>query len=259
MGVVKINNGAKFYDDTFYKNQINGSYESAKIYASFLCRIFKFKRVVDVGCGRGSWLKAFKDNGADLLVGYDGKWNNQSNMIEQSIKFAGVDLNKPIKIPKLKFELAISLEVAEHLEEKSARTFVKNLTALSSSVMFSAAFTKQGGVNHINEQPHSYWAKIFNDYEYIPYDLFRPIFWGNPKVENWYQQNTFFYVKKGTKMNRILSEAGYKPIENIAFMDAVHPALYNHKISQASGKNFLIRILKKVIPQPIISFLKNKF
>lgn len=254
---MKTNNGDKFYDENFYKNQIAGSYRSAKIYVAFLTSIFKFRSVVDVGCGRGTWLKAFKDNGAEYLVGFDGSWNNQINMIDQSIKFIAIDLNKTIEKPEFEFELAMSLEVAEHLEEQSARTFVKSLTTLSNVVMFGAAFTKQGGTNHINEQPHTYWAKIFNDYNYVPYDIFRPVFWGNSDIELWYQQNTFLYVKRGAELNLILNEAGFQPMKNIAFMDCVHPDLYKHKILQASGKNIFIRMCKKVIPKSLIPFFRK--
>jgi cyclopropane fatty-acyl-phospholipid synthase-like methyltransferase len=85
-------------------------------YAELLAPLLNPKSVVDVGCGRGSWLKAFKEKGAIKLVGYDGSWNNQKNMIDQSIIFHGVDLNKPIFVSDSeRFDLAMSLEVAEHL------------------------------------------------------------------------------------------------------------------------------------------------
>ena len=46
-------------------------------YAELPAPLLNPKSVVDVGCGRGSWLKAFKEKGAVKLVGYDGSWNNQ--------------------------------------------------------------------------------------------------------------------------------------------------------------------------------------
>lgn len=49
---------------------------------------------------------------------------------------------------------------------------------MSDVIMFSAAYTKQGGNNHINEQPHTYWAKKFISHDFVPYDIFRPVFWG---------------------------------------------------------------------------------
>ena len=43
--------------------------------------------MVDLGCGSGTWLKAFKNVAATKLVGYDGNLNNQRTMIDQSIVF----------------------------------------------------------------------------------------------------------------------------------------------------------------------------
>jgi hypothetical protein len=49
------------------------------------------------------------------------------------------------------------------------------------------SYTKQGGINHINEQPHTYWAQLFAEHGFVPFDLFRPVFWGNENVCFWYR------------------------------------------------------------------------
>ena len=249
--------GKKNYNKDFYKNQMNGSYRSAKKYVKCLSKILKPCSVIDVGCGRGMWLKAFKESGTELLYGFDGSWNNQESMVDQSINFIDIDLNQPIPKPDQKYELAMSLEVAEHLKEESAKNFVEGLTSLSDVVMFGAAFTGQGGTDHINEQPHTYWAKIFNDYDYVPYDIFRLVFWGDPDVETWYKQNTFLYVKKNVEFNSVLNRAGFYPLENIAFMDCVHPDLYRHKLSQSSIRVILYKLSLKAIPVALLPFLRK--
>jgi hypothetical protein len=53
------------------------------------------------------------------------------------------------------------MEVAEHLPKSCARRFVQLLTALSPLVVFTAATPGQGGVDHVNEQPHEYWIDLF--------------------------------------------------------------------------------------------------
>lgn len=112
------------YGHEFYDEQMKGSYESAKLYAGRLSRIYFPDSVVDVGCGRGTWLKAFKEIGVNSLAGFDGPWNSQDKMIEASIAFKACDLNRPI-ICNEKFDLAMSLEVAEHIEPASAMAFVQ--------------------------------------------------------------------------------------------------------------------------------------
>jgi SAM-dependent methyltransferase len=214
------------YDDSFYHGQVDGSYRSASLYAKHLLKIIEVNSVADVGCGRGTWLRAFGENGATRLVGFDGSWNSQDKMVDQSIEFIPADLNRPLLAPIGRFDLAISLEVAEHLHPDSSGVFVQNLTGLSDVIMFSAAYTKQGGHDHINERPHTYWAKLFMDAGYLPYDLFRSAFWGNREVEFWYQQNTFLYVNGACPSNKKLEQAGFTTISNIEFMNCVHPLLF---------------------------------
>lgn len=240
------------YSEEFYKGQIAGSLRSAVKYVDFLSTIYRPGSVADLGCGRGTWLKAFKDRGARKVVGYDGPWNEQNNMVDQAIEFHSVDLNKPIDTGNMeRFDLAMSLEVAEHLEASSASDFVVSLTRLSDVILFSAAFTQQGGTNHINEQPHTYWAQMFALHDYAPYDLFRPLFWGDEEVEFWYQQNIFLYVRKDSPVAGLLSGAGHQPMKNIKFMDCVHPTLYSSRIQQASTRALIKRLAISAIPRPL--------
>lgn len=220
----------KLYDDQFYDAQISGAYESAKVYAVLFALILKPESVADVGCGRGAWLKAFKEQGAKQLIGFDGDWNNQKNMIEESIRFIPCDLNQSIVIANgEKVDLAISVEVAEHLPPSSAGKFVESLVGISDMVLFGAAFTGQGGINHINEQPSTYWAALFASHNYVPFDIFRPYVWGNSRVQAWYQQNTFLYVRKDSPSYTALLSKNISPMPNISFMDCVHPSLYFSK------------------------------
>jgi len=219
------------YDKKFYNTRIDSSYKSALKYAKYLTSYYTPHTVIDIGCGRGSWLKAFKQYGAMKLIGIDGPWNNQSHMIDQSIVFHAIDLNvlENIIITE-RIDLAISLEVAEHLEPESAVTMIDFLTSLSDVVMFGAAFTAQGGENHINEQPHTYWAKLFIERNYSVYDIFRPVFWGDVDIKFWYQQNTFLYVRNNSTAHDLLITKGVRPLKNIAFMDCIHPSLYSLKL-----------------------------
>lgn len=246
----------ELYGDDFYKSQMDGSYLGATRYVQHLLKIYRPRSVADVGCGRGTWLKAFRESGVEKVFGFDGIWNSQEKMIDGAIRFFPADLNKPISTQEEKFDLAISLEVAEHLKEESAGTFVRTVTGLSDVVMFSAAYTRQGGTDHINEQPHTYWARMFIEQGYMPYDVFRPVFWGDPAIEFWYQQNTFLYVKNQSDINRLLKDAGYQPMANIKFMDCVHPALYG-RWAQNSFGYLLGQLLLKVIPNAMLPLARK--
>lgn len=222
-----VRKGMRFYDDRFYRDQVDTAYYSGRKYAELLSQLFPIHSVVDVGCGRGAWLKAFKECGAETLVGVDGSWNSQANMIEGYIKFVSADLNRPNGfLDGSKFDLAMSVEVAEHLQESSAAPLVQSLTRLADAVLFGAAYTKQGGNHHVNEQPNTYWAEQFARQGYAPFDVFRPVFWGDKDIAFWYQQNTFLYVRRDSDLFRHLTGTGTFPLDNLAFMDCVHPALY---------------------------------
>jgi hypothetical protein len=66
------------------------------------------------------------------------------------------DLEQPLAqlLGGERFDLAASLEVAEHLSSARADGFVEHLTRLSDRVLFSAEVPGQGGYGHRNEQPH---------------------------------------------------------------------------------------------------------
>jgi hypothetical protein len=243
------------YDTDFYESQMQGSLKSAFKYADLISKIYNFKSVVDIGCGRGTWLKAFNKRGCEIVVGYDGAYNNQQNMIDKSIKFCDADLNNPNNIDtSVRYELAISLEVAEHVEKKSASDFILLLTKLSDSVLFGAAYPRQGGINHVNEQKPSYWAKIFTKYGYVPYDLFRPAFWGDNDIEYWYQQNTFLYVKKNSALENILIHNGNYEIKNINFMDCVHPNLFEGRMK---SKALFRTLIVNAIPDSLLPIARK--
>jgi hypothetical protein len=60
------------------------------------------------------------------------------------------DLESPIRLERT-FDLAISMEVAEHLSPGRAPSFVDDLTGLAAVVLFSTAIPGPGGIGHINE------------------------------------------------------------------------------------------------------------
>ena len=232
------------YGNDFYDIQVGGSYQSAKVYVAHLYELFAPRAVVDVGCGRGTWLKAFAEAGAIKVVGYDGHWNSAQHMLDPRIDFRACDLNQAIARDgaEARFDLALSLEVAEHLEPAAASTFVQCLTDFSDVVMFSAAYTGQVGTNHINAQPPTYWALHFLKLGYSAFDIFRPKFWGDSRVEYWYQQNTVLYVREQGTVHAALVAQGLAPISNLAFLDCVHPQLYRSKVEFSLQEALISRV-----------------
>lgn len=158
--------------------------------------------VVDVGCGLGTWLKVFYDKGIKDIIGIDGNYIDTSKLKINPEFFLLHDLSKPINLSR-KFDLAICLEVAEHLPEEASDIIINTLTDLSDKILFSAAISYQGGQNHINEKPFSYWVEKFNKKGYIVKDVFRDKIWDNKNIEWWYKQNMFFVLKSDEEQEKI--------------------------------------------------------
>jgi SAM-dependent methyltransferase len=235
---------SKIYGESFYSNQGEGALQSARRYMSFLWTIFQPKSVLDVGCGRGAWLKACHELGATRLLGLDGNWNSQSLMVDSAIEFRAIDLNRPFSVEK-RVDLTMSLEVAEHLEPETAPKFIECLTDASDVVLFSAAYLNQGGTNHINEQLHSYWAKLFEKHDFCPFDLFRPVFWGDDNVAFWYRQNIFLYIRKESLEWHLLTGAGHKPMASIDFMNCIHPDSMSFRRHLVALYPSFVRVLRR--------------
>lgn len=186
---------AAHYSKDFYTNQEQGALNSARLIVPILIDLINPKSVLDVGCGNGTWLEIFKENKISDYIGVDGEFANLDILRIPKENFFIADLKVGFTLNR-KFDLAISLEVGEHLPNEIIPTFVASITKHADIVAFSAAIPGQGGTYHINEQPHAYWHKHFSDLGYECFDVIRPKVWYAGKVQLWYRQNIFLYVKK---------------------------------------------------------------
>jgi SAM-dependent methyltransferase len=153
------------------------------------------RSVVDVGCGTGAWLSEFRQNGAERILGLDGDNIDPSWLVIPKECFRSVDLSKPFD-GLGQFDLAVCLEVAEHLPKQSAEGLVRRLVALAPLVLFSAGVPFQGGVHHVNEQWPEYWKDFFKQNGFQALDVIRKQVWKNPEVAYWYRQNMFLFVRE---------------------------------------------------------------
>ncbi|MFK7977384.1 MAG: class I SAM-dependent methyltransferase [Halioglobus sp.] len=185
------------YNQAFYQYINQGSLASAEVVVDALQAILpqKISSVLDVGCGAGAWLSVWKARGA-AITGLDGDYVQRDALLIDADEFRSHDLATPFAL-ETRFDLAQSLEVAEHLPQSAADNFVASLCASADLVLFSAAAPGQGGENHINEQPYEYWQALFDAQGYTMYDAIRDQVLENKNVMPWYRFNTFIYVKRG--------------------------------------------------------------
>ena len=112
------------------------------------------KKVVDIGCGPGTYVYSLRDNGINAY-GYD---------IDDRVD--GKDYLKKLSLFEIndKSDVVICLEVAEHIETSLSDSIVDSIIRNVNDdgiIIWTAAIPGQGGVGHINCQKKEYWEEKF--------------------------------------------------------------------------------------------------
>jgi SAM-dependent methyltransferase len=181
------------YSKEFYENIVDNSLSSARVVVPLIVDLISPKSVIDVGCASGAWLSVFRDHGVQNILGIDGSHIESSAMLIPQSSFRAADLSNSFRLQE-RFDIVVSLEVAEHLPESSANRFVESLCHLAPFILFSAAVPGQRGVNHVNLQWPEYWRQLFAKYGFQMFDPFRALLWHDERVAPWYRQNLFLLI-----------------------------------------------------------------
>ena len=229
------------YDETFYEYLEDGALLSASKILPFILSKLSLNSVIDFGCGRGAWLHQWKKQGVRTVHGFDGPYVDAASLLIDEKEFSGVDLTQAVDL-KQTFDMAYSLEVAEHIPTIASEQFVKNICQHSKMVMFSAAVPGQGGENHINEQTLSFWHALFAAQDYELFDWIRAEFKTDSDVEPWYKYNTVFYAHKSVikelpddiKASHV--PLGQEPKDISPFVFRLRKAVLRHLSSQQIDK-----------------------
>ena len=169
--------------------------------------------LLDAGCGLGVWAKAAMDFGIKDLVALDGGNVDPRMLVMPQKHFRRQLLNESFSLGR-KFDLAICLEVGEHLAEKDAGVLIANLVNHADVIYFSAACPGQAGDSHVNCQWPEYWQQLFNAEGYVCDDAIRWKLWNIAELGFVYRQNLFL-------ARRDSLHAGREP----RIQSVVHPEL----------------------------------
>lgn len=227
------------YDHSFFASQSGVSLASAELVVPYLLSLVPARSVVDVGCGVGTWLSVFAAHGVEI-TGFDGDYVDRRALHIPAAAFHAKDLAGDWLPPAApRFDLAVSLEVAEHLPASSAERFVAQLCAASDAVLFSAALPTQGGTAHLNEQWPSYWIALFSQHGFRPLDVVRARFWNEPRVDLCYRNNTFVFANDAALARFAALSSAAASLPPLA--DVVHPERYVmvHSASRQESLSFL--------------------
>jgi cyclopropane fatty-acyl-phospholipid synthase-like methyltransferase len=153
--------GGDIYSRSYYEQVEEAEQASVLAIATWIRLTLRPIRVVDIGCGPGHLIEALHRGGIDVL-GLDYSAAARGFVSKKGLPFETLDLTTRGVVPGSPWDLAVCCEVAEHLDARHSDTFVENLTSASNTVFLTAAEVGQGGLNHVNEQPNSYWIEKFD-------------------------------------------------------------------------------------------------
>lgn len=196
----------------------------ADIILEYVLKLINVNSSIDVGCALGTWMYSLRKLGVDKVKGLDYTFEGKrvNDLFSEECLIIH-DLNNSPYFSDTRYDLALCLEVAEHIDNPD--NVVETLVNLSDVILWSAAIPGQGGEGHVNEQYPSYWQDKFNKYDYVFLDIVRPYIWNNKNIFKWYRQNTLLIVKKD-KADDIMQRYYNLHITN-KMLDVIHPEYRN--------------------------------
>lgn len=186
------------------------------------------KSVIDLGCGVGTWLDTFKSKGVERVYGVESMEVEPGRLCIPADCFERADLSQPFAHEPT-YDLAMSLEVAEHLPPEAAEHFTQSLCRLAPVVLFSAAIPGQGGIHHVNEQWPTYWVEKFRACGCVVIDAVRPLIWEREDIKGWYRQNTLIFVREDRLSDYPKLEA-MRAQTRMNQLNLVHPQILEWKL-----------------------------
>jgi SAM-dependent methyltransferase len=174
------------YDHTANRHSLEGPRRALPL----LLGAEPVRSLLDVGCGRGTWLKAAGEIGITDVIGVDGADIAPEALLFPAAQFVRHDLSRPWSLQR-RFDVVLCLEVAEHLEADASRTLIEALTGHADRIIFSAACPGQPGQHHVNCAWPATWQALFNDCGFVCDDAVRWQIWSDAAIEPWYRQNIF--------------------------------------------------------------------
>jgi SAM-dependent methyltransferase len=180
------------FSKEFYTETWPNGYAFAKLIIPALRDFAPVESVLEIGCGAGGFLKWCYEQGMYVRGVEVGDIKGVAQIPEDLIY--SVDMSQPATF-NVQFDVCVSLEVAEHIEEQYADTFVKNLCASAPIILFSAARIGQPGDGHINCQDKEYWIEKFSKQDFKAYLGFSGLFRGNVDIPTYYRENSVMFIK----------------------------------------------------------------
>ena len=251
------------YDRLYSDARLAQTRRSTEAVVPLVLELVPAQSVVDLGSGVGTWLAAFAARGIEDYLGIDGDWVPVDKLEIPRDRFRTSPLDRAFSLDRT-FDLAVSLEVGEHLPEHAADALVESLARLAPCVLFSAAVPSQGGTNHANEQWPDYWAERFATRGYVVVDAIRPRIWSNHSVAFWYRQNALLFARpEAISANPSLTRERERTRN--AMLAVVHPELLDRvarapdaHVRRTTARELSLRELAGAVPGALARSVRHR-
>jgi len=188
----------ELYNDEYHVGRDDMTRCAASIVINQLLKIMRIESAIDLGGAIGVWIDELKRQvGNSFKYGcvVDGDYIKEEMKLVSQEEYIIHDLEERFVYDST-FDIAISLETAEHLTPERAGSFVEDLTRLSDVVLFSAGIPVGEAEDPLNERPISYWAELFSQNGYKAFDIIRPRIQYIQSIPWWYRNDMLLYCKK---------------------------------------------------------------
>jgi hypothetical protein len=185
------------YTSNFYESVADRADVASEAIFSIFFRAIKVASIKDIGCGNGIWLRQTLEIGSvKNRIGYDlpSALESAAPFSNKDIVFNEINLESK-NYDFMSTDLALCLEVAEHVSSESAVRLIESICRSSKYVIFSAATPGQGGYNHINERSFNYWVSLFEANGFVGFDVFREKIQQDHRIPFFYRNNVFLFIE----------------------------------------------------------------
>jgi hypothetical protein len=191
------------------------------------------RSVVHLGCGTGEWLAEAQRLGISDVRGIEGPWEDLEDLAVESSYIDRIDYTEPFVVDR-RYDLALSIEMAEHLPQERAESLVVDLCRLAPVIAFAAAIPFQGGAGHINEQWPDYWERLFAGSGYVMVDALRSQMWRVPGGPGYIAQNLLLAVDE-SRLDSYPTLSEERRRNSGSVLALVHPDVFDGAICRAAG------------------------
>ena len=209
------------YDEELLERNEREARSSAEIIVPFLLSRYHPRDLLDIGCARGLWASIAHAAGV-FVFGIDDAEIPPDKLLIPEDRYIRLDFESDIRSVRADYDMALCLEVAEHLTPGSGDRLVEWLCRSAKTIVWSAAVPFQGGSGHINEQWPSYWHERFRKLGFEPDGMPRLALWHTKSIQPYYRQNLMVYQRDGGP--------------SVFTQDLVHPDLWTYKFSHPTAR-----------------------